>query len=101
MTTGPISAHEQSPAHPASRGHSEVVVWPGVFVRKLVRRAALGTFHFVLTCRLGSDEEGAMGRRWTDQDIEYLKRMAQCYSAPKIAELTNRTAGGLYPKPIN
>ena len=58
-------------------------------------------FHFLLTCRLGSDEEGAMGRRWTDQDIEYLKRMAQCYSAPKIAELTNRTAGGLYPKPIN
>lgn len=98
MTIEPISAHEQSPAHPASRGHSEVVVWPGVFVRKLVRRAALGTFHFILTCRLGSDEEGAMGRRWTDQDIEDLKRMAQYCSAPKIAELTNRTAGGVVSK---
>ena len=97
MTIEPISAHEQSPAHPASRGHSEVVVWPGVFVRKLVRRAALETCHFILTCRLGSDEEGTMGRRWTDQDIEDLKRMAQYYSAPKIAELTNRTAGVLYP----
>jgi hypothetical protein len=39
-----------------------------------------------------------MGRRWTDQDIEDLKRMAQYYSAPKIAELTNRTAGGVVSK---
>ena len=39
-----------------------------------------------------------MGRRWTDQDIEDLKRMAQHYSAPKIAELTNRTAGGVVSK---
>ena len=39
-----------------------------------------------------------MGSRWTDQDIEDLKRMAQYYSAPKIAELTNRTAGGVVSK---
>jgi hypothetical protein len=38
-----------------------------------------------------------MGRRWTDQDIEDLKRMAQYCSAPKIAEL-NRTAGGVVSK---
>ena len=73
MTTGPISAHEQSPAHPASRGHSEVVVWRGVFVRQLRRQAALGAFRFILTCRLDSDEEGAMGRRWAEQDIDDLK----------------------------
>ena len=36
-----------------------------------------------------------MGRRWTDQDFDELKRMAQYYSAPKIAELTNRTVGGV------
>jgi hypothetical protein len=39
-----------------------------------------------------------MGRRWTDQDIEDLKRMAQYYSALKIAVLTNRTAGGVVSK---
>jgi hypothetical protein len=36
-----------------------------------------------------------MGRRWTDPDIENLKRMAEHYSAPQIAELTNRTVGGV------
>jgi hypothetical protein len=36
-----------------------------------------------------------MGRRWTEQDIDDLKRMAQHYSAPQIAELTNRTVGGV------
>ena len=35
-----------------------------------------------------------MGRRWTDQDIEDLKRMAQYCSAPKIAELN----GALVPE---
>jgi hypothetical protein len=50
-----------------------VVVWRGVFVRQLRRRAALGAFRFVLTCRLDSDEEGAMGRRWAEQDIDDLK----------------------------
>jgi len=36
-----------------------------------------------------------MGRRWTDEDIHELRRMAQRYPAPKIAELTNRSVGGV------
>lgn len=36
-----------------------------------------------------------MGRRWTDQDIDNLKRMAKRYSASKIAELIDRTVGGV------
>jgi|tagenome__1003787_1003787.scaffolds.fasta_scaffold19339770_2 hypothetical protein len=36
-----------------------------------------------------------MGRRWTGQDIKDLKRMAQRYPAPKIAELTDRSVGGV------
>ena len=36
-----------------------------------------------------------MGRHWTDQDIEKLKRMAQLYPAHRIAEMTNRTLGGI------
>ena len=36
-----------------------------------------------------------MGRRWTEQDINELRHLAQRYSAPRIAELTNRTAGGV------
>lgn len=36
-----------------------------------------------------------MGRRWTEQDVSELKHLAQRYSAPRIAELTNRTAGGV------
>jgi hypothetical protein len=36
-----------------------------------------------------------MGRRWTEQDINELKHLAQRYSAPRIAELTNRTVGGV------
>jgi len=36
-----------------------------------------------------------MGRRWTDPDIDELKRMAPHYSASQIAELTNRTVGGV------
>jgi hypothetical protein len=36
-----------------------------------------------------------MGKRWTDQDIDNLKRMAKRYSAPKIAEMIDRTVGGV------
>lgn len=36
-----------------------------------------------------------MGRRWTDRDIDELKRLAQRYAAPRIAELTDRTVGGV------
>jgi hypothetical protein len=36
-----------------------------------------------------------MGRRWTDQDIEQLKGMAQRYPAAKIAELTDRSMGAV------
>lgn len=36
-----------------------------------------------------------MGRRWTEQDICELKRLSRRYSAPKIAELTDRTVGGI------
>lgn len=36
-----------------------------------------------------------MGRRWTDRDIDELKLMAKRYPAPTIAELTNRTVGGV------
>lgn len=36
-----------------------------------------------------------MGRRWTDQDIDALKRMAPLHPAPKIAEMLDRTVGGV------
>jgi hypothetical protein len=36
-----------------------------------------------------------MGRRWTEQDVSQLRQLAQRYSAPRIAELTDRTAGGV------
>jgi hypothetical protein len=36
-----------------------------------------------------------MGRRWTDQDIEELRRMLQQYPVPKVAEMTDRTVGGV------
>jgi len=36
-----------------------------------------------------------MGRRSTDRDIGELKRMLQQYLAPKIAELTDPTVGGV------
>jgi hypothetical protein len=36
-----------------------------------------------------------MGRTRTGQDIETLKRMAQLYPAHRIAEITNRTVGGI------
>jgi hypothetical protein len=36
-----------------------------------------------------------MGRRWTDRDIEELTRMLQQYPVPEVAELINRTVGGV------
>ena len=36
-----------------------------------------------------------MGRRWTEHDISELRDLAQRYSAPRIAEMTNRTVGGV------
>lgn len=36
-----------------------------------------------------------MGRRWTEQDINELRRLSQRCSAPRIAELTDRTVGGV------
>ena len=36
-----------------------------------------------------------MGRRWTEQDVSELRHLAERYSAPRIAELTNRTVGGV------
>jgi hypothetical protein len=38
---------------------------------------------------------GIMGRRWTDQDIEQLKLMAPIHPAPTIAEMIDRTVGGV------
>jgi len=39
-----------------------------------------------------------MGRRWTDQEIEELKRMALLHPAPKIADKIDRTVGGIVLK---
>ena len=36
-----------------------------------------------------------MGRRWTDRDVSELKRLAQDHPAPRIAELVDRTVGGV------
>jgi hypothetical protein len=36
-----------------------------------------------------------MGKRWTDQDIDELKKMARRYPAPEIAEMMDRTVGGV------
>jgi hypothetical protein len=36
-----------------------------------------------------------MGRRWTDQDVEELRRLLQHYPVPRVAELTDRTVGGV------
>jgi hypothetical protein len=56
-----------------------------------------GTFHFSPTHLSESDleEDRRMGRRWTERDICELRDLAQRYSAPRIAEMTNRTAGGV------
>ena len=36
-----------------------------------------------------------MGRRWTDEDIRDLKQLAQRHPIPKIAEIMDRTVGGI------
>ncbi|MBR1151093.1 hypothetical protein [Bradyrhizobium sp. JYMT SZCCT0428] len=36
-----------------------------------------------------------MGRRWTDEDIQHLKLLAQRHPVPKIAEIMDRTVGGI------
>jgi len=36
-----------------------------------------------------------MGRRWTDEDVQKLRRLARRESAPKIAERLDRSVGGV------
>jgi hypothetical protein len=36
-----------------------------------------------------------MGKRWTDKDVDDLKRLAQHYPAHEIAEMLDRTVGGV------
>ncbi|MBR1193822.1 hypothetical protein JQ634_30740 [Bradyrhizobium sp. AUGA SZCCT0240] len=36
-----------------------------------------------------------MGKRWTDEDIQDLRKLAQRHPIPKIAEIMNRTVGGI------
>ena len=36
-----------------------------------------------------------MGRRWSEEDIEALKFMAKHYRVPEIAEIMDRTVGGV------
>lgn len=36
-----------------------------------------------------------MGRRWTHEDVDELKRMARQFPAPHIAETTGRTVGAV------
>ena len=36
-----------------------------------------------------------MGKRWTDEDFRDLKQLAQRHPLPKIAEIMNRTVGGI------
>jgi hypothetical protein len=36
-----------------------------------------------------------MGKRWTDKDIDDLKRLAEHYPAQKIAEMLDRPVGGV------
>lgn len=60
----------------------------------LTREAAFYFFPTLLS-EYDLEEDRRMGRRWTEQDINELRHLAQRYSAPRIAELTNRTAGGV------
>ena len=39
-----------------------------------------------------------MGRRWTDEDVRDLKQLPQQHPIPKIAEIMNRTVGGIFFK---
>jgi hypothetical protein len=36
-----------------------------------------------------------MGRRWTDEDVTALKILAQLHPAPRIAEIMDRSVGGV------
>ncbi len=36
-----------------------------------------------------------MGKRWTEQDVDDLKRLAQQYPAYEIAEMLDRSVGGV------
>jgi len=36
-----------------------------------------------------------MGKRWTDKDVDDLKRLAQHYPAHEIAEMLDRSVGGV------
>jgi hypothetical protein len=36
-----------------------------------------------------------MGKRWTDQDVDDLKRLAEHYPAHEIAEMLDRPMGGV------
>jgi hypothetical protein len=36
-----------------------------------------------------------MSKRWTDKDVEDLKRLAQRYPAHEIAEMLDRSVGGV------
>jgi hypothetical protein len=36
-----------------------------------------------------------MGKRWTDEDVDHLKKLARKHPAPKIAEMMDRTVGGV------
>ena len=36
-----------------------------------------------------------MGKRWTDKDVDDLKRLAEHYPAHEIAEMLDRPAGGV------
>jgi hypothetical protein len=35
-----------------------------------------------------------VGKRWTDEDVNALKILAQRHPAPKIAEIMDRSVGG-------
>ena len=36
-----------------------------------------------------------MGRRWTEDDVNNLQLLAQRHPVPKIAEIMDRTVGGI------
>ena len=40
-------------------------------------------------------EEEDVGKRWTDKDVDNLKRLGQRYATPKIAEIMDRTVGSI------
>jgi hypothetical protein len=40
-------------------------------------------------------EDMEMGKRWTDEDVDDLKELARKHPVPKIAEMMDRTVGGV------